>query len=386
MRAVAALPACETPQFVECAEPAPPAAGEIVCRTLELGICGTDREILESAQPWVPPGEPHLVLGHECLAIVEAVANDVDTVSVGDLVVPFVRRALRQGVQRVDLLPFGEYTERGIVEAHGFSAPRWTDQAAHVLVVAPHLRSLAVLAEPLSVAEKGISEAELLQTARRGSETLAGSSPRVMVTGMGPIGMAAVVAARARGWPTTLVGRDDDDSFRANLARRFGAAYLKISQLPGWEPLADDGDRFDLILECTGNDRVISETIRGLASCGAMVWLGSSRNPQPRDHNLDQVVRAAVLRNHLILGSVNAAVRDLHAAVRCLDHWHRPRCQNDFGADHRPRRAGRCAVALRKSQTARYQGGRRLYLSRRPSRTRAVDEQALFGPRDTMFA
>ena len=67
----AALAACATSGKY----PPAPAAGEALCRTLELGICGTDREILHSAAPWTPVGEAHLILGHECLARIEDVVT-----------------------------------------------------------------------------------------------------------------------------------------------------------------------------------------------------------------------------------------------------------------------------------------------------------------------
>jgi hypothetical protein len=49
-----------------------------------------------------------------------------------------------------------------------------------------------------------------------------------------------------------------------------------------------------------------------------MVWLGSSRLPQPRPHNLDVLMRNAVLRNHVHVGTVNAAPRDFEAALKHL--------------------------------------------------------------------
>jgi glucose 1-dehydrogenase len=143
MRGVAAFPESVAPRFVELPEPAPPGVGQVLCRTLELGICGTDREILASAQPWTAPGAEFLVLGHECLARVVAVGPGVASVRAGDLVVPLVRRArplppgegrgegnsppggARQRGRRVDMLPIGHYVERGIVIEHGFSLPYW---------------------------------------------------------------------------------------------------------------------------------------------------------------------------------------------------------------------------------------------------------------------
>src|SRR4051812_8874989 len=88
IRAIAAQTGSIQPSFVDAPEPRAPAAGEVLCRTLELGVCGTDREILKSAKPWTPLGEDRLILGHECLARIEAVGAGVNDYKPGDLVVP----------------------------------------------------------------------------------------------------------------------------------------------------------------------------------------------------------------------------------------------------------------------------------------------------------
>jgi hypothetical protein len=62
-----------------------------------------------------------------------------------------------------------------------------------------------------------------------------------------------------------------------------------------------------------------------LASCGVMVWLGSSRVPQARPHNVERLMRDSLLGNHLHLGCVNAAPRDFHSALATLTHFHRQR-------------------------------------------------------------
>ena len=48
-----------------------PAAGELLVRPLEVGVCGTDREIAEGLFGIAPPGEERLILGHELLGRVE---------------------------------------------------------------------------------------------------------------------------------------------------------------------------------------------------------------------------------------------------------------------------------------------------------------------------
>lgn len=318
MRAIVAESGSTRPRIVDVPEPAEPKAGEVLCRTLQLGVCGTDREILESATPLVPPGEHQLVLGHECLARVTAVGPKVTQVRVGDLVVPVVRRARKGSPPRPDLLPFGDYTERGIVWEHGFSSPVWLDRPEHLFLVPPRLAPIAVLAEPLSVAEKGVNEALALQRGRLGASAWEEPPPRVLVTGMGPIAFAAVIAARCRGWPVALHGRDPEDSFRARLAADLGVDYRSANRFDA-EPVNVERDGFDLILECTGNDGMMLHAAGALASCGVMVWLGSSRVPQPAQHNVALLMRNGILRNHLHVGTVNAAPRDFSDALQHLD-------------------------------------------------------------------
>jgi glucose 1-dehydrogenase len=324
MRGIAAFPGTEVPRFVDTPEPPPPGAGQVLCRTLELGVCGTDREILRSRQPWVPPRSDHLVLGHECLARIEAVGPGVSGVTVGDLVVPAVRRPNPGARHRVDMLAFGQFVERGIVEEHGFSFPWFLDEPRHLYPVRPDSRDVAVLTEPFAVAEKGVHEALLMQQARLGAEAWVDLPPRVLVTGLGPIGFAAAAVTLCRGWPTTLYGRDPDDSPRATLAQDLGACYLPAAA-DALSPADAERDGFDLILECTGSDDVLVKASHALASRGAMVWLGSDRTPEPAALNVARMMRDGLLRNHLHIGSVNAAPRDFRAAIEHLDQLRRER-------------------------------------------------------------
>src|SRR5205823_2598933 len=156
------------------------------------------------------------------------------------------------------------------------SLPRWLDRPEHLFHVDPGLAELAVLTEPLSVAEKGIHEALLVQRARLGETAWTDPPPRVLVTGMGPIGFAALVGCRARGWPATMWGRDSATTFRAQLAAAWGADYASAEQ-DSFSVGNVERDGFDLILECTGSDDVMVRSSQALRSRGAMVWLGSAR-------------------------------------------------------------------------------------------------------------
>jgi threonine dehydrogenase-like Zn-dependent dehydrogenase len=315
MRAVAAFSGLTSPGWVDIPEPSAPGVGEALCRTLQIGVCGTDREILQSAAPLTPDGSDFLVLGHECLARVEEVGPEVAALRPGDLVTPLVRRPIRESPVRPDLLAFGDYVERGIVRQHGFAMSRFVDRQEHLLRVDPSLAKVAVLAEPVSVAEKAGNEASLVARARYGDHWIS-QPPRTLVVGMGPIGFAGLIACRCRAWPMTMAGRDDPESSRANAARDLGADYVQMDD--DWSPRLVESDGFDLILECTGNDAVAMRAAEWLASRGILCWLGSSRQPRPDHHNVDLLIRNAILRNHVFIGCVNSARRDFDDALRHL--------------------------------------------------------------------
>jgi threonine dehydrogenase-like Zn-dependent dehydrogenase len=156
-----------------------------------------------------------------------------------------------------------------------------------------------------------------VQRARLGDDAWTDEPPRVLVTGMGPIAFAAVVACRCRDWPVTMYGRDAPESFRASLAESFGARYLPASRGAIGPPDVEQ-DGYDLVLECTGSDELMLQAAAALASRGVLSWLGSTRLPQPAPRNVARLMRDAILRNHVFIGCVNSAPRDFAAALADL--------------------------------------------------------------------
>jgi threonine dehydrogenase-like Zn-dependent dehydrogenase len=208
------------------------------------------------------------------------------------------------------------------VQEHGFSVPLFLDRPEHLYHVSPEIAAFAVLTEPLAVAEKGVNEARVLQQARLGERIWDDAPPKVLVTGQGPIAFAAVLACVARGWYTALAGRDDWGTYRTNLAEELGADYWPLPErdLGALEDVERQG--YDLVLECTGSDELTLAAAAALRSCGIMVWLGSSRVPHARTHNVERLMRDGLLRNNLFIGSVNCAPRDFRDAIAHLHHWY----------------------------------------------------------------
>src|SRR5690242_488982 len=91
MRALTVQPGLLHSIALEDLPPPPAKDGSVLVRALALGICGTDREIVDGHYGWAPPGHDRLILGHESLGRVEAAPDNCGLVP-GDLVVGIVRR------------------------------------------------------------------------------------------------------------------------------------------------------------------------------------------------------------------------------------------------------------------------------------------------------
>src|SRR5439155_18673404 len=103
--------------------------GALVVEAVAVGVCGTDREIVEGAFGEAPPGRDRLVLGHESLGRVLS-APPGAAVKPGDLVVGIVRRpdpvpCANCAVGEWDMCRNGRYTERGIRQRDGYCAERY---------------------------------------------------------------------------------------------------------------------------------------------------------------------------------------------------------------------------------------------------------------------
>jgi threonine dehydrogenase-like Zn-dependent dehydrogenase len=76
MKAVAVFPESHQVKLIEQEVPRLSRPDQVMVRLLDVGICGTDTEICSFAYGTPPPGDDHLVIGHESLAeIVEARAG-----------------------------------------------------------------------------------------------------------------------------------------------------------------------------------------------------------------------------------------------------------------------------------------------------------------------
>jgi threonine dehydrogenase-like Zn-dependent dehydrogenase len=328
MRAVAVFPAQRQVRLVEHPEPAVASPTEVKLRMLEVGICGTDREIVTFQYGAPPPGAEYLVIGHESLGEVVEIGPSVARVKRGDLVVPMVRRPCahaecvpcRSG--RQDFCTTGEFTERGIRGAHGFMTEFVVDDEKYMNVVPAALRDVAVLTEPLTIAEKAIAEVWKVQRrlpwtrpARAGQPP--GYGQRAVVLGAGPVGLLGAMLLVNAGFDTTVYSRASGPHDKAGLSRALGAKYI-AAETHTTRQLADGLGNIDLVYEATGASRVAFEMLQALGTNGVFVFTGVPGRKGPVEVDTDLLMRNLVLENQIVFGTVNANRDAYEGAIRHL--------------------------------------------------------------------
>ncbi len=310
MRAITVLPGVANSARLDDIPPPPPSDGAILVRTLALGVCGTDREIVAGAYGTTPPGEERLVLGHESLGrVVEA--PEGSGFAPGDHVVGIVRRpdpvpcpACAAG--EWDMCRNGRYVERGIKERHGYGAEQFRIEPDFAIKVDPALGILGVLVEPTSVVAKAWDHVE-----RIGERSRAWQPHSVLVTGAGPIGLLAALMGQQRGLDVHVLDHTERGRKPA-LTRALGATYHH----KGLEAL--DGFAPDILIECTGAPEVIRDVHGRTAPDGIVCLAGVSAPGHAFEFDIGGYNRSMVLNNETVFGTVNANRRHYEAAAQAL--------------------------------------------------------------------
>jgi threonine dehydrogenase-like Zn-dependent dehydrogenase len=327
MRAVAVFPGEREVRLVDHPEPQLLAPSQVAIRIREVGVCGTDREIAAGKHGAPPEDSPYLVLGHEALGEVVEVGTSVTRLRRGDLVVPTVRRPCRDrrcracGMGRPDFCVTGEFTQRGIRRAHGFLAERVVDEQRHMVSVPAELRDVAVLTQPLSVAEAALRQVEDLQRRLPWSEDFEGSSGRpptrvAVVIGAGPVGALAALALRVRGYETVVYSREPRGR-KSALVEAFGVGWSSRRE-ETLEALSSRVGPIDVMLEASGASPIAFEALPVLGANGVFVFTGipGRRGPVPRE--VGNVMPGIVLGNQAVLGVTNPSADAYRAAVADL--------------------------------------------------------------------
>ena len=242
--------------------------GEVRVRLAAGGVCGSDLHYYNHGGFGSVRLKEPMILGHEVSGHVAEVGPGVEGLQPGDLVAVSPSRpcgACRfcgEGLHNQCLnmrfygsaMPFphvqGAFSEELVadasqcVRADGLSAAE------------------AAMAEPLSVG---------LHATRRAGELL---GKRVLVTGCGPIGVLAIVAARRAG-AAEIVATDLVPNALKHAAAAGADRTIDMSETPdALDAYTADKGWFDVLYECTGSARALSGAIAAMRPRGVVMQLG----------------------------------------------------------------------------------------------------------------
>jgi 2-desacetyl-2-hydroxyethyl bacteriochlorophyllide A dehydrogenase len=261
-----------------------PAAGQVVVDVHRVGICGTDGELFTGELAYFEQGRSRFPLrpGHEWCGVVSAVGAGVDEAwrgvrVTGDTMLGCGRcRRCRAGNGHV------------CADRHEIGITAWPGALAdQVLVPASSLHPL-----PASVDDRAGALVEPGGNAQRAAAAAqAGPGRRILVCGPGTIGLLAVAFATAAGADVDVLAADPN---RRELAATFGADRY-------WTADDPPPDRYDAVIDCTGDHRVPAAALALVEPAGRVVYIGVS----PRPSQIDS--RDIVLNDLTVVGILGAS-------------------------------------------------------------------------------
>ncbi|KAA3509614.1 MULTISPECIES: L-idonate 5-dehydrogenase [Agrobacterium] len=244
--------------------------GEVRLRLATGGVCGSDLHYYNHGGFGTVRLRQPMILGHEVSAYVEELGEGVEGLSVGELVAVSPSRPCRACT----------YCQKGLhnqclnMRFYGSAMPFPHIQGAfRQSLVADAIQCVsagdltpgeAAMAEPLAV---------VLHATNRAGELL---GKRVLVTGCGPIGVLAILAARRAG-ASEIIATDLSD-FTLSMAKKAGADRIinTKNEPDALTAYSADKGTFDILYECSGAVAALTGGIAVLRPRGIIVQLGLS--------------------------------------------------------------------------------------------------------------
>ena len=327
MKAIAVFPTKKEIRLINHDLPKITKPTEVKVRILEVGICGTDRDICAFQYGAPPIDSEYLIIGHESLGEVVEVGTEVSRVAIGDLVVLMVRRpchhencfACRN--DRQDFCFTGDFTERGIKGVHGFMTEFVVDDEKYLNRVPHALRDIAILTEPLTIAEKALIQVWQVQQRLPWGPHPAGQKlgycHKAVVLGAGPVGLLGMMVLLKAGFETYVYSLGSSSSPIASLVTSVGAEFIS-SDTSTPQDLSNQVGNIDLVYEATGVAQISFEVMEVLGANSVMVFTGIPGLKGPINVDANFIMRNLVLKNQVVFGTVNAGRSAFENAVRDL--------------------------------------------------------------------
>lgn len=316
MKAIAVSPKKKSVDLINVPEPEISGTNKVKLEIIETGICGTDREICRFEYGTPPDGSDYLIIGHETLGRVVEIGSGVKNFRVGDLAVPTVRRGCPQNCvscanDESDMCFTGDFKERGIKELHGFMSQRIVEEESNLVKMPQELLPFGVLLEPLTITEKALIQLDSIQRRLRWECAVMGGKThygcrKALVLGAGPVGILSALAFANRGFHTWVYSRIHEGSPVPKILEKAGIKMISSTDYDAKRLVSKMGE-FDLILEATGASQMAFEMLETLGTNGIYFLTGVPGRKHPFNFNGAEAMRNLVLKNQVLIGTVNAS-------------------------------------------------------------------------------
>jgi L-idonate 5-dehydrogenase len=243
--------------------------GQVLVKVGMGGICGSDLHYFNHGGFGAIRIKEPMVLGHEVAGTVAAVAPDVTSVKIGDRVAVNPSRPCwackfcHEGLpnQCLDMRYYGSAMRTPHIQGAFRNLLVCNAEQCHQVAAGVPM-SLAALAEPFSVGLHAVNRAGSLL------------GKKVLVSGCGPIGVLAAAAARLHG-AAEVVTTDVVDAPLAIAAKVGATSTINVAQDKTWvQRYSADKGTFDVLLECSGNERALRDGLEVMRPRGTVVQLG----------------------------------------------------------------------------------------------------------------
>ncbi len=246
-----------------------PGPDQILVKILRGGICGSDLHYYHHGGFGTVRLKEPMILGHEVAGEIVSTGPNVTNVKIGDRIALNPSRPCNHC----------EYCQRGLqnqcldMRFYG-SAMRFPHvQGAFRQMMVADATQAHIIDQGIGIEEAAFAEpfAVTLHAINRAGPLL---NKRVLVTGCGPIGALAIMAARVHGAREIIV--TDISDFTLGLAKKVGADHT-VNVATNAETMARfkaGKGQIDVMFEASGNDAALQLGLEVLRPRGTLVQLG----------------------------------------------------------------------------------------------------------------
>jgi threonine dehydrogenase-like Zn-dependent dehydrogenase len=185
--------------------------------------------------------------------------------------------------------------------------------------VPAELRDVAVLAETLTVTEKAFDQLAAIQTRLPWMQSATGRDrqSRALVLGAGPVGLLAAMKFAAEGYEVWIYSRGSEKD-KPPIAAAINAHFIDAEQVLPSELSHILQGGVDIVYEAMGAADVAFAILSELGRNGIFVFTGIPRRSHPIAIDTSALLYNLVLKNQVILGTVNAAPVHFQTAIADL--------------------------------------------------------------------